>query len=287
MAPRNKKDLPVQSVDFPTEGGSPSSVRSLGLAGCPNFRDAGGYRTAGGQQLHWRRLFRSGHLARLSDAELQAVEDLSLDLVVDLRREDEQIREPSRLPGSVPVLRAPITPGSQGSAIYANSRAIDDGEAMRAFMCDINRQFVVSQSDNFRRILSEVLDRGAERVLFHCSAGKDRTGFVIAMLQLALDVPLDAVRDDYLLSGEYYDSAKELPRARRMYPVDHLSDEQLLPMLRVDSDYLDSALRAIAEVHDDTEGYLEVGLGLGADARAELRRRFVEAKTPERETASR
>ena len=248
--------------------------RVLGLAGCPNFRDAGGYATGGGQRMHWRRLFRSGHLAHLSDAELGAVEDLALELIVDLRRPDEQAREPSRVPGNARVLAAGITPGSQGSAIYSNSRAIDGGDAMFRFMCDINRQFVESQSENYRAIFAELLDSGATRVLFHCSAGKDRTGFAIAMLHLALDVPEEQLREDYLLSGRYYDPVVELPRSRRKYRVDHLTDEQLLPMLRVEDAYLDSALDAIRDSFGDSATYLAEGLGLDAAARRELRARF-------------
>ena len=143
-------------------GNDPSEHdRHLGLAGCPNLRDAGGYRTADGGRMRWRRVFRSGHLAHLEGEELEQVELLDLDLVVDLRRVDEQEREPSRLPARVAVLSSPITPGSQASAIYANSRAIDGGEAMFQFMCDINRQFVLSQSGHFRDIFAAILDRGA------------------------------------------------------------------------------------------------------------------------------
>ena len=255
-------------------GGNPQ--RTLGLSGCPNFRDAGGYATCDDGRLHWRRLYRSGHLAGLCEADFRALEQLNLDLVVDLRREDEQRREPSRLPVGVEVLSARITPGSQASAMYANSRAIDSGEAMFAFMCEINRQFVVSQTDAYRDVFAAILDRGAERLLFHCSAGKDRTGFAVAMLHLALRVPVASLREDYLLSRRYYDPKVELPKARRKYPVDHLADAQLLPMLRVDDAYLDSALAAIEEHYGDAETYLAEGLGLDEVARRELRRRFVD-----------
>lgn len=252
--------------------------RALGLSGCPNFRDAGGYVTSDAGRLRWRRVFRSGHLAGLSEGDFTAIEQLDLDLVVDLRREDEQRREPSRLPEDVEVLSANITPGSQASAMYANSRAIDSGEAMFAFMCEINRQFVVSQTEAYREVFAAILDSGAERLLFHCSAGKDRTGFAVAMLHLALRVSPVMLREDYLLSGRYYDPAVELPNARRKYPVDHLADEQLLPMLRVDDAYLDSALGAIEEHYGDAETYLAQGLGLDGAARRELRRRFVEER---------
>ena len=162
--------------------------------------------------------------------------------------------------------------------MYANSRAIDSGEAMFTFMCEINRQFVVSQTQAYRDVFAVILDSGAERLLFHCSAGKDRTGFAVAMLHLALGVHPAKLREDYLLSRRYYDPAVELPKARRKYPVEHLADEQLLPMLRVDNAYLDSALSAIEEHYGDAESYLAQGLGLDAQARRELRRRFVEER---------
>lgn len=266
------------SGDDQIASGSPEYARALGFSGSPNFRDAGGYSTCDGGRLRWRRLFRSGHLARLTEMERQAVEALSLDLVVDLRREDEQVREPSLLPEGVRVLSANITPGSQTSAIYRDSSAIDDRNAMFAFMCDINRQFVESQTATYGEVFATLLDSGAERVLFNCSAGKDRTGFAIAVLHLALGVPQSTLREDYLLSGACYDPAVELPRARSKYPVAHLADEQLLPMLSVHDDYIDAALAAMSEQYGSIEGYLSQGLGLDEAARCELRRRFCEER---------
>jgi len=255
-------------------------ARALGLAGCPNFRDAGGYATATGEPLHWRRLFRSGHLATLDEQEYAAVAELDLDLVVDLRRDDERAREPSLLPETVSVLHAAIVPGSQAHALFDNSSSISDAQTMFDWMCDINRQFVAVQTDAYRDIFAALLDSGAQRVLFHCSAGKDRTGFAVAMMHLALGVPLEDARADYLLSGQYYDAVAELPRARRNYPVDHLPDEAIMPMLRVEAAYLDAALTAIEEAYGSTERYLEQGLALGAREREELRRRFVVRELP-------
>lgn len=250
-------------------------ARALGLTGCSNFRDAGGYRTGCGGRLHWRRLFRSGHLAALSDADYAQVEKLQLDLVIDLRRPDEQAREPSRLPASVRVLHAPINPGSQANALLGDGGRIAGGDAMFRFMCDINRQFVAEQSGHFAEIISTLLDSDAERILVHCSAGKDRTGFLVAVLQLAVGVPLEGVREDYQLSARYYDAAAELPRARSRYDVAHLSDDELLPLLQVSNAYLDAALGAIDELHGSVECYLATQLRIGEAERRELRRRFL------------
>jgi len=248
--------------------------RSVGLAGSPNFRDAGGYHSACGARLRWRCLFRSGHLAALEDADHGRLAALDLQLVVDLRRDDEREQEPSALPDGTPVITTAINPGSQANALFGEGGSISDGDAMFAFMCAINRQFVATQSDAFAGVFAALLDSGAERVLFHCSAGKDRTGFVVAMLQAALGVPLDDIYADYLLSGTHYLPERELARARRKYRVEHLADAHLLPMLRVEKAYLDAAFEAIRDGYGDCERYLERGLGLDDAARRELRRRF-------------
>lgn len=251
--------------------------RALGLSGSPNFRDAGGYAGDGGGALHWGRLFRSGHLACLTQQDQARLAGLGLQLVIDLRRDDERLLEPSWLPDGTRLVGARITPGSQGSAIYADATRLGGAAALYDFMCDINREFVLSQTAAFAEVFAQLLDSGAERVLVHCSAGKDRTGFVIAMLQLALGVSEEDVTADYALSRFYYLADEQLPRVRVKYPVDHLSDDDLMPMMHADPAYLQAALAVIDEQWPDRDSYLRDGLGLGERERAELRRRFLGA----------
>jgi len=248
--------------------------RTVGLTGSPNFRDAGGYNADGGV-LDWGRIFRSGHLAYLTPDDEARLADLELDMVIDLRRPDERDLEPSKLPEGVTVVGAEITPGSQSSVIYADAKRLGGAQAMFDFMRDINREFVVSQSHHFADVFAAFLENGAQRVLFHCSAGKDRTGFAIAMLQLALGVALEDIEADYLLSRRYYRAEDQLARVRDKYPVDHLSDEELRPMMYAELPYLHEALAAIDETWASRRDYLKEGLGLGDSERRELRRRFV------------
>ncbi len=250
--------------------------RALGLAGSPNFRDAGGYASQDGGYLRRGRVFRSGHLSFLTPADQQRLEALELELIVDLRRDDERQREPSKLPPSARLVGAAITPGSQASAIYADSTRIGGATAMFEFMREINREFVLSQGEAFRRVFAELLDGGEQRVLFHCSAGKDRTGFAVAMLQLALGVAVDDIEADYLLSRRYFIPQDHLARVRGKYRVEHLSDEDLLPLMSTELAYLRAALDEIDAGWDSREAYLEAELGLGAAERGELRRRFVD-----------
>jgi protein-tyrosine phosphatase len=250
--------------------------RVLGLEGSPNFRDAGGYASGRGGRLHWGCLYRSGHLAHLTPADEAVLAGLELELVVDLRRADEREHEPSKLPPTVSFIGAEITPGSQASALYADATRLGGAEGMFAFMCEINREFVLSQSDLFRDIFTALLDSGARRVLFHCSAGKDRTGFAIAMLHLALDVAHGDIETDYLLSQRYFLPEEQLVHLRARYGVGHLADADILPLVQTERAYLAAALEAIDATWPSREAYLEGALGLGPGAREELRRRFVD-----------
>ncbi|MEO0436248.1 MAG: tyrosine-protein phosphatase [Pseudomonadota bacterium] len=247
--------------------------RHLDLEGCPNFRDAGGYETKAGP-LGWRRLFRSGHLADVSEAGRASLARLGIELVIDLRRADERKLEPSTLAGAK-LITAEITPGSQASAIYADSTKLGGAAEMHRFMCEINREFVTSQTSVFARLYEELLDSGAKRVLFHCSAGKDRTGFAIAMLQLALGVAKEDVERDYLLSAKYYLPEEHMARVRKKYPVDHLSDEDLRPMLETNGEYLRTAFAAIESAYGSIAKYLVAGLGLTPTEQARLRELFL------------
>lgn len=251
-----------------------TKVRKLALQGTPNFRDFGGYPAAGGQAVKWGYLFRSGQLSALSDQDVKLVGALELDLVFDFRRVDEQHQEPSKLPESSPprIVSVPITPGSNASFF---DQVDTDRVAMFDFMVDINRDFAEAQTATYARMFKEILDVGDARLLVHCAAGKDRTGFAAAMILLALGVPRELVMRDYMLTAEYFSPHLEIDRLRRKYQME-LEAEAILPMLEVHEDYLSAALNSIESRYSSIESYLSEELGVGGAEQAELRGRYLD-----------
>jgi protein-tyrosine phosphatase len=255
--------------------------RKLGMEGTPNFRDFGGYRTVDGRRVKWGYLFRSGQLSTLSDRDIDLLASLELDLICDFRRVEEQASDPSRLPGDRPprIASLPIVPGS-------NSRFFEEAErqgqlafgrqAMFDFMREINRDFADGQQLTYARMFREVLDLEDARFLVHCAAGKDRTGFAVALVLLALGVPSDVVMADYMLTGRYFLPEREMERLQRKYGMEHIDPEAVLPMLEVHEDYLAQALASIEATYGDVDSYLEQALGVGTGEREELRRRYLE-----------
>jgi protein-tyrosine phosphatase len=251
--------------------------RRLALQGAPNFRDFGGYRTADGRLVKWGCLYRSGQLSTLTEPDVALLATLELDLVCDFRRIEEQRSEPSRLPGVQPlrVASLPIVPGSNARYLDEAHHHLDDPRAMFDFMLEINRDFAERQSETFSCMFSEILAIENARILVHCAAGKDRTGFAAAIILLALGVPRDAVLRDYLLTGRFFRPEREMARLRRKYALERMSAETILPMLETRADYLVHALAAIEQSHRSLEHYLEAALGVGPAELAELRARYL------------
>ncbi|MBN7798293.1 tyrosine-protein phosphatase [Parahaliea mediterranea] len=252
--------------------------RRLGLEGSPNFRDFGGYATADGRRVQWGYLFRSGHLARLTDPDLELLASLGLDMVFDFRQEAEQQHEPSRLPAANPprVHSLPILPGNNSGFLQQLDGPIPGPEVMFEFMVTVNRELANEEAGVYRRMFAEILARDDARYLVHCAAGKDRTGFAAALMLLALGVPEQVVIRDYLLSSRFYNAEAEVERARVKYGMNDSDSAAIMPMLRVDEAYLRAALDSIDERYPDIESYLEEVMGVGAPERAELRRRYLE-----------
>ncbi|MEN9631176.1 MAG: hypothetical protein RJA10_4404, partial [Pseudomonadota bacterium] len=106
-------------------------------------------------------------------------------------------------------------------------------------------------------------------LVFHCTAGKDRTGVAAALILLALGVPRDVVLQDYLLSNELYRRPPGLPHS-------DTPPEALAVLWRVQAGFLDAALDAVDADHGGLDGYLRHRLGVGPSARDVLRQRYLQ-----------
>ena len=253
------------------------SERRLPFHGSKNFRDCGGYPTKQGSEVKWGNIFRSGQLSKLDDQDIKLIESLNLDLIFDFRREDEQEMEPSRLPkNNMPrVVKLPINPGSSMNFYEQLENLVVEGEhAVCKFMIEINKDFVKSHSHVFKRMFEEILSVKDARFLFHCSAGKDRTGFAAALILHFLGVSMDLIEYDYMLSKRYFQVIEEVKNLQRKYGIEHLSQKSLSPMLDVRHEYIRAAIDRAIQDFGNLDGYLATALGLTTNDKSEFRRRY-------------
>ncbi|MCD0482362.1 tyrosine-protein phosphatase [Streptacidiphilus sp. ASG 303] len=289
------------------------AARSLGLGGALNARDLGGYRTADGRTVRHGAALRSDALHRLSAEDLEALSVLGLRQVVDLRGLAE-VREngPDRVPGlpvaeidaaehsATPMTVVPEDPDgvtlhhlpvySHHFDIYvalrdalagrdpASQRALLGDGGGEAIMTGLYRWFVTDEDarGRFARVLRLLAQPGGTPLLFHCTAGKDRTGWTAAVLLTALGVDRDTVFDDYLLTNERH--AVLVERIMEAFGTRGVMEEPelLLPVYRAEAAYLEAAFAEVEAGWPDFDGFLADGLGLGDDVLRGLRANLLE-----------
>ena len=219
--------------------------RSLRLSGASNFRDLGGYAGAQGLPVRWRRLFRSDHLAALTADDAETLRRLGVTRAFDFRGVHERAAVPYELPG-VTQVALPIEP----TVVQRMKDLLDAGEAVTpaqtvGLMQQTYRAFVHDNAPRFAGLFAHLLESDAPLV-FHCTAGKDRTGFAAALILLALGVPREVVMQDYLLTNDFY----------RMPALDESrAPRAVLDVLwRVQADFLDAALHTVDEDYGGADG---------------------------------
>ncbi len=241
--------------------------RVLPLQGVTNFRDLGGYPGDGGRPLRWRRLFRSDHFGALTEADRATLAPLGIARSFDFRGVAERAATPYHWPG---VVQHPLS--IEPTVVQRMQDMTAAGRALTVplvtdLMADLYRALVRDQSHRFAELFDHLLQAEAP-VVFHCTAGKDRTGVAAALILLALGVPRDLVRQDYLLTNQHY---RHPPIAQSETPP-----EVLQVLWRVQDGFLDAALQSIDAQPGGLPAYLQK-LGLGPAALAALRARYLQA----------
>jgi protein-tyrosine phosphatase len=244
----------------------PSALtRSLQLTGATNFRDLGGYTGHDGRSVRWRVLFRSDHLGSLTLEDMAVLKSLGLQRVCDFRGVTERTAAACAMDG-VAVHSLPIEPTvvQKLSALLAAGQSPGEAETM-ALMQDTYRAFVRSNTPRFKALFTHLLDSDSPLV-FHCTAGKDRTGFAAAMILMSLGVVREHVVHDYLLTNEYLKASGS-----------HLLPPEVASVLyRVREPFLSAALEAVQEDHGTIDAYLAQCLGIGPAERARLASMYLE-----------
>jgi len=243
--------------------------------GVENVRDYGGYDLGGGRRLASGRLFRSGHWANATDADLERFSTLGVATVVDLRRAREREQQPSRRPDTcaATILTAPAQPDDLTEAPHVQFLKSRDltPDASREFMTSAYRRipYEAPHLDLFGRYF-RALAHGAGPVLIHCAAGKDRTGILAALTHRLVGVHPDDLIADYVLTNEVVrlqERAPEIAERMSRWSGRAASPEAVVAFVGVEPAYLDVAFAEIDRQSGSLDTYFEKALGLDAATR--------------------
>ena len=239
--------------------------RALELEGASNVRDLGGWPTQDGGRVRFGRIFRAAALTGLTESDLATIAGTGVRCVCDLRGRREAAGTPSeiaRVPGVV-LRHLPIEPSVGASLRDILSTGEATGEDVLAVMRRAYVAYALEWSHRYRELLGEILDRDALPLMFHCSAGKDRTGFGAALILSALGVPYPSVKRDYLASNRLWRGDAAIAAGLPAHVAETL--------LQVHGELLDAAFAAITEAFGTFERYASVELSLDSTRLARLR----------------
>ena len=256
--------------------------RLLNFEGIANFRDLGGYANEQGQQVKWGVLYRSGTFAHSSRADLQGLQQLQLATLIDFRSSGEKEEEPNQLPqpASFTVVEIPtLDEGNKalgGEVMERVESGNFDGFDPDQFMLTANRQFATEFTPQFRQFIHTVLDAGGKPVVWHCSAGKDRTGFASAILLRVLGVPQETVMRDYMESKQHaLEARKNQLLLLRVFKGEEAADK-LAIMMGVEEAWLRAAFAEIDAQWGSFDNYIREGLQLSDGDIAQLQIQLLE-----------
>jgi protein-tyrosine phosphatase len=242
-----------------------------------NFRDAGGYRTLNGRAVRRGRLYRSGSLAELADDDLETLSKLGLKLICDLRTPGEVARGPGRL---TEALRA----GYLNLPAYVHNNysdwlrtALFRRHELDEVIADGYLRLVDQHAPALGRAFKRLADADNLPALVHCTAGKDRTGVVVALLLAVLGVPEDTIVADYALSNAAFDrichiSRRDIERMRNV----GITENEIVAIMCANPINLRRLFTHLRARYGSVEHYLLTAAGLSQPDLQCLRENFLE-----------
>jgi len=241
-------------------------VSHIPLDGTSNLRDLGWPIGGEGKTARPRRVLRSANLDRLSSEGRRDFAALGVGVVIDLRGLAEAAAAPD-LPGTARV-HLPIEP-TVAAELRAHLAAGTLSVAVAASVMENSyRSYIVDYVEVFAGIFRHVLRAGERPVLFHCAAGKDRTGVAAALILTALGVEPSVIMEDYLLSNRLF---------RPLQSTIDLPDDVREAIVKVRPSYLEAAFAAMTETCGGPDKYLGQALGIGPRQRDALAEVFADA----------
>jgi protein-tyrosine phosphatase len=245
------------------------------LTSAPNFRDMGGLPASGGRTLSYGLLYRSEDFSNLSEDDVVLLDGLGLQLVCDLRSDSERGQHPNRWQadraGTVNLNIAADLRASHQAITRLLSGTPGKEQAEQAMLFTY-RMFPEAFALRTTQLFDRILGGGQLPLVFHCAAGKDRTGFIAAIFLSALGVEREAIYADYLLSRERWAGERsEVAIRRYLQPLCETepAPEVIQTLCQVSPVYLDAAFEVIEQNYGGVDNYLEL-IGLDVLTRERL-----------------
>jgi len=244
-----------------------------------NFRTVGNIKNTEGKTLKEGKLYRSGHLHQLKNNSFKELEKLGIKEIIDLRNKKEIADKPDHLPENTTYKNYSAFE-DQGDQLSQAKKLVLKGKVNGSDadkrMLDFYKDYVTENPEIIKEIITEILESD-QPVLYHCTAGKDRTGIITALILTILKFDKETIYNDYLLSNNFRKKLiqKRLNLAHRLHFIYPKMDIKVLEKLSwIESDYLDAAFDEINKKYGSTDVYIQQVLGISENKRQQYIQKF-------------
>ncbi len=239
--------------------------RHIDIKGGHNIRDLGGYPTKDGFTIEWRKIFRAGKLSKIESTDLNQLQPLNIQTICDFRTTAEQRAAPDKWYNLENINQISLAIG-EGRLDKPNwlKKVMAYKDAEKGYLYYANRSYVLQSSAQFKAFFKVLLDETNYPLLYHCTAGKDRTGFATVLLLTALGIDKETIIQDYLLTNRYMLNFghEEIEAAMKEF---ELNKPTLAALFLAKEAYLQGAFDAIEEEYETIQNYLKVALEIGEE----------------------
>lgn len=260
------------------------SRRKVKVDGLDNIRDIGGYKTKDGKKVKWGVLYRADSLSKMTENGKKDFEKLKIGYIFDLRDDNEIAKAPDPVFKNVTYIHTEIptsgiVQGKPGSTeeikeFYSKPETLDYWKNGYEYMVGSSEA-----RESLKTILLTSLEnKGKTGMIWHCSGGKDRTGFISVIFLSLLGVDNETILKDYLLTNEYrkkFDT-KELEDMKKIFENDPVMTEGFLAIQQAKPEYAGVFLDKIERLYGTTENYLIKEVGMTQEQLNEIKALYTE-----------
>ncbi|MEE3606408.1 tyrosine-protein phosphatase [Bacillus altitudinis] len=225
-----------------------------------NFREVGGLQTTDQMVIKQGMIYRSADLSRLTKQDILTFSTLGIQTICDLRTSSERKSHPPKIMEHDKIVHIPMKPDSMMPSKWTMFRMlIAEGKSLSftPIMKEVYQSMLYERKKEIQQLFTLLSDEKNYPLMLHCTSGKDRTGFLSALIQLAAGVPVHTVLSEYMRSNEGVKMlVKRQERFVRMMSLYRVSKEQIQPLLGVQQDYLEDVLNEMMDTYGNAERYL-------------------------------
>lgn len=268
----------VQQFSTP-EYGKKETESPIKIKKINNFRTVGNIKNSEGKTLKEGKLYRSGDLHKLKNSSFKELEKLGITEIIDLRNSKEISQKPDHLPENINYKNYSAFE-DQGDQLSQAKKLVLKGKVngsdANKRMLDFYKDYVTENPEVIKKIITEILESD-QPILYHCTAGKDRTGITTALILTILRFDKETIYNNYLLSNNFRGKLilKRLNLANDLHFIYPKMDLKVLEKLSwIESNYLDAAFDEIDKKYGSMDFYIQNVLHISEDKRKEYIKKF-------------